>query len=69
MKKKEITVTSKGICNLSGVRTQDHRFYLAEEAPDGVITLVPASLVPAKVAATLKDSGLIEKAEPMPWDQ
>jgi hypothetical protein len=49
MKRTEITVTSKGHCNLSGVRTQNHSFYLAEEAPDGVITLTPAALVPARL--------------------
>jgi len=59
--KKEITVNSKGQCSLSGVRTQDHRFYLGEESADGVITLIPASLVPARVASTLRDSGLMEE--------
>jgi hypothetical protein len=69
MKRTEITVTSKGHCNLSGVRTQDHSFYLATEDADGVITLVPASLVPARLASVMRGSGLMEKAEPLPWKE
>lgn len=43
----EIRVSVKGHCNLSGVRTQGHSFYLGHEEPDGTIILVPALLVPA----------------------
>lgn len=64
MRRKEITVNSKGQCSLSGVRTQDHRFYLGEEDPDGTITLIPAALVPARLAVTLPGSVLAGKAEP-----
>lgn len=69
MKKSEVTVNSKGQCNLSGVRTQDHRFYLGEEDADGTITLIPASLVPARLAITLPGREVIEKAEPLPWEE
>lgn len=65
--KKEITVNSKGQCNLSGVRTQDHRFYLAEEDAEGRITLTPAALVPARLLRRPDAGGnVIEKTEMYP---
>ena len=39
--KKEITVEANGLTSLAGVRTHDHRRYLAEDTPDGTIILVP----------------------------
>ena len=49
MREGEVTVSPKGHCNLTGVRTQDHTFYLGREDPDGTIHLVPAALVPARL--------------------
>ena len=45
--RKEVKVDSRGHVSLTGVRTKDHVWYLAEEDPDGTIHLVPAMLVPA----------------------
>ena len=49
MPRKDVRVTGKGFVDLTGVRTQEHHWYLAEEDPDGTIHLVPAVLVPAKL--------------------
>lgn len=44
----EVKVGPRGEVNLSKVRTQEHRFYLAHEEADGTIILVPAMVVPAR---------------------
>lgn len=41
MKNSEVIIDGKGRIDLSRVRKQDHRRYLACETPDGVITLTP----------------------------
>lgn len=65
--KKEVTINSRGQCNLSGVRTQSHRFYLAEENAEGVITLIPAALVPARLLSRPTPGGnVIERTELFP---
>lgn len=45
--KREVSIDRLGRVNLSPVRKQDHVRYLAEESPDGTITLVPLVRVPA----------------------
>lgn len=45
--KREISIDGRGRADLSAVRKQDHVRYLAEESPDGTITLVPLVRVPA----------------------
>jgi hypothetical protein len=49
LRKGEVSVSPKGHCNLSGIRTQDHTFYLGTEDADGTIHLIPAALVPARL--------------------
>lgn len=46
-RKHEITVDSRGRTSLATVRKQLHERYLGSEDDAGVITLVPAVLVPA----------------------
>ena len=48
MRVTEVTVNSAGYITLSW-REHQHARYLAEESPDGIITLTPAALVPAMV--------------------
>jgi hypothetical protein len=45
--KREIGIDKLGRADLSLIRKQDHMRYLAEESPDGTITLVP--LIPARI--------------------
>lgn len=45
--RREISIDGRGRADLSPVRKQDHARYLAEESPDGTITLVPLVRVPA----------------------
>lgn len=51
MKIHEVTVDLRGMCSL---RFRVHKVtrYLAEESPDGVITLTPAAMVPARIRVT-----------------
>lgn len=55
---------SRGMISLK-FREHKHVQYLAEESPDGVITLTPAALVPARLAADLR-SPLGDLLEKMP---
>jgi len=48
--KLEVWVDNRGLADLS-FRKQDHTRYLAEEAADGTITLVPLVRVPAALPA------------------
>jgi|SRR6185437_11472866 len=49
--KLEVRIDTLGRADLSRVRKQDHVRYLAEEAADGTITLVPLVRVPAALPA------------------
>lgn len=48
MKKEEVKVDSRGHVSLSWRSRKDYTRYLATEDQDGVITLMPAELVPAR---------------------
>lgn len=47
---REVKISPHGRADLSEVRTQKHQWYLATEETDGTIILVPALLVPARLA-------------------
>jgi hypothetical protein len=47
MKRNEVAVDFRGKISLDFRRSKEHIRYLAEESPDGVITLTPAARVPA----------------------
>ena len=53
----EIRISPHGKADLSGVRKQQHEWYLAHEEPDGTIILTPALLVPAKLALSPEAGG------------
>jgi hypothetical protein len=55
--KREVRIDGKGRADLSAVRKQDHARYLAEESPDGTITLVPLVRVPAMLPVMPESTG------------